>query len=205
MTPRALRRMMALAERADVIAIGPGLSQHPSAQRCLRDFLPKVRRPVVVDADALNALSGHAMLARGVKAPLVLTPHPGEMARLVGQSVAAVQRHRRAVALGAARLLQAIVVVKGHRTVVADPAGRAVVNTTGNPGMATGGMGDVLTGVIASLIGQGFDPYEAAVTGVRLHGLAGDLAARELGPVGLLASDVADRLPAAIRRALKSR
>lgn len=198
-SPSAIPRVLELASHATVIAIGPGLSRHPATQRCVRRLLPKVRLPSVVDADALNALVGHLDVVRHAKAPVILTPHPGEMARLLGCPVEAVQANRLRVARHAAARWRAIVVLKGHRTVVADPSGRTYVNATGNPGMATGGMGDVLAGAIAGLMGQGWAPFEAAATGVHLLGRAGDLAAKAVGPVGLLASDVAAMLPAAIR------
>ncbi|MBI4227518.1 MAG: NAD(P)H-hydrate dehydratase [Candidatus Omnitrophica bacterium] len=192
--------VLALAARADVVALGPGLSRAPATQQCVRRLLPKLPRPLVLDADGLNAVAERPELVRRARAPVILTPHPGELARLLGCSVEAIQRDRVRAAVSTARAWRAIVVLKGYRTVIADPSGKTVVNTTGNPGMATGGMGDVLAGVIAALVGQGFSPFDAAATGAHLHGLAGDLAARELGPVGLLASDVAARLPAAIRR-----
>ncbi len=194
--------LVALAARADVVALGPGLSSSPATQQCVRRLLPKLQRPLVLDADGLNAVAERPELVRRVRAPVILTPHPGEMARLLGRRVETIQRDRLAAAKATAKSWRAVVVLKGHRTVVADPGGKTFVNTTGNPGMATGGMGDVLAGVIAALVGQGFSPFDAAATGARLHGLAGDLAARALGPVGLLASDVAARLPAAIRRAM---
>lgn len=196
----ALPRILALAEQADVVALGPGLSRRPMTQRCVRQLIPRLAVPLVLDADGLNALAGHTDVLRRVKAPVILTPHPGEMARLIGRRVGGTAAERLRVAREAAKRWRAVVVLKGHRTVVASPAGRTHANRTGNPGMATGGMGDVLTGVIASLLGQGMGLFEAAATGVRLHGLAGDLAAKQLGPVGLLARDLADRLPAALRQ-----
>lgn len=202
MTAAAIPATLALLQRANVAAVGPGLSTAPPVQRMVRALLPQVTVPVVLDADGLNAMAGHTEAFRRRRAPLVLTPHPGEMARLLGCRREAVQHDRRRVAREAARRWRAVVVLKGHQTVIAGHDGRTVVNTTGHPGMATGGMGDLLTGVIAGLIGQGRGPFDAAVTGVWLHGRAGDLAAAAIGPVGLLARDVADRLPAAIRRVI---
>ena len=198
----AIPRIVALAARADVVALGSGLSRQPMTQRCVRQLLPRLTVPVVLDADGLNALVGHTGIVRRMKAPVVITPHPGEMARLLWETTESVQANRLKIARDAARQWRAVVVLKGHRTVVASPSGKTSVNTTGNPGMATGGMGDVLTGVIAGLIGQGMAPFEAAVAGVRLHGIAGDLAAQALGPVGLLARDVVAQLPAAINRGI---
>ncbi|OGX40908.1 MAG: NAD(P)H-hydrate dehydratase [Omnitrophica WOR_2 bacterium RIFCSPHIGHO2_02_FULL_68_15] len=196
----SLAPILALAARADVVALGPGLSSAPATQSCVRRLLPRLRRPLVLDADGLNAVAGRPELVRCLPAPAILTPHPGELARLLGRPVAAIQRDRLVAAKAASKAWRAVVVLKGHRTVIADPSGKALINRTGNPGMATGGMGDVLAGLIAALVGQGITPFDAAILGARLHGLAGDLAAREVGPVGLLASDVAARLPAAIQR-----
>lgn len=198
-SPAAIQKVHELAGRATAVALGPGLSQQPATQRFVRQLLPTLRLPCVVDADGLNALAGHLEILRHARAPLILTPHPGEMARLVGRRVEAVQADRLRIAHEAAARWRVVVVLKGHRTVVAAPTGRTYLNSTGHAGMATGGMGDVLTGVIGSLLGQGFAPFDAAVAGVYLHGRAGDLAARALGPVGLLATDVAAQLPAAIR------
>jgi NAD(P)H-hydrate epimerase len=131
------------------------------------------------------------------KAPSIVTPHPGEMSRLAGCTVTEIQRDRISAAGAFASRYSATVVLKGERTIVASPCGRVYVNLTGNPGMASAGMGDVLTGAIASLVGRGLDPLAAAASGVYLHGLAGDIAADEIGPEGILAGDVMRRLPAA--------
>jgi NAD(P)H-hydrate epimerase len=154
---------------------------------------------MVLDADALNVLVGATDVLRTASAPIVITPHPGEMARLLGVKVEEVQRHRLRTARTAAERFRVVVVLKGARTVVAEPEGDAFVVPTGNPGMATGGMGDVLTGAIAGLIGQRLSPLAAAWAGAYLHGLAGDLAAAARGPAGFLAREVADHLPAALR------
>lgn len=198
----SIQALAPLLRKADVLALGPGLSQRPEASAFARLLLRSVSLPVVLDADGINAFAGAArkQLARGDRA-LVITPHPGEMARLLGITTAAVQRDRSAVAAKAAKELNAVVVLKGHRTVVASPLGKRYGNTTGNPGMATAGAGDVLTGVIAALIGQGLPAFEAARAGVYLHGLAGDLAVRKVGQVSLTAGDVLSYLPAAFRRA----
>lgn len=188
-----------LAGAADVVACGPGLSRLPGPRAVVRRLLAECAVPLVLDADALNCLAGSTADLVHAKGPVVLTPHPGEMARLIDASPADVQRHRLQVARVAAERFRAVVVLKGARTVVADPAGEACVIPTGNPAMASGGMGDVLTGAIAGLIGQGLPPMTAAWVGAYLHGLAGDLAARALGPAGVLAREVADHLPPALR------
>ena len=164
-----------------------------------------VEQPVVLDADGVTAFSGHARaLLRKVKGPIVMTPHPGEMSHLLGVSVESVQRNRTQIVKKVAKELRATVVLKGHKTVVASPNGQVYVNSTGNPGMATAGMGDVLTGMIAALIGQGLDSFTAAKASVYLHGLAGDIAAKQVGQVSLIASDVLSAIPDAFHRVSRS-
>jgi NAD(P)H-hydrate epimerase len=153
----------------------------------------------VLDADALNALAGHTPLLERCKVPPILTPHPGEMARLVdGASTRTIQDDRIGTAVAFAQARHVLLVLKGARTVVAHPDGRAVVCPTGNPGMATAGTGDVLTGMLVGLLAQGLPPWDAACAGTYLHGLAGDLAAAERGLAGLVAGDVIDQIPAAL-------
>jgi len=190
-----------------VVAIGPGLSQHEETKRVVRHVVSVSEIPLIVDADGLNAFSGNADLLRARKARhLALTPHPGEMARLLGISSEHVQSDRLSVALRAANSWNAYVVLKGHRTIVATPDGRVFVNTTGNPGMATGGTGDVLTGILAGLTSQlGTAQWERVLSlGVYLHGLAGDIAAAEKGQHSLIASDLLDALPSAFRLSMKA-
>lgn len=203
LAPAAVATILEEAARAQALVLGPGLSRHSTAQQAVRRLLPKLRTPLVLDADGLNAVAGHSALVRHAAAPIVMTPHPGELSRVLNRSIDSIQRDRVRAAVSTAKAWRAIVVLKGHRTVIADPSGRHRINATGNPGMATGGMGDVLSGAIASLIGQGASPFEAAVAGAHLHGLAGDLAAAAIGPVGLLARDLAEQLPRAIRRAVR--
>jgi NAD(P)H-hydrate epimerase len=188
------------AGAADVVAVGPGLSTHPDTVRLVRGLLPRLTGPIVLDADGLNAFAGDASALRDIAGPLVITPHPGEMARLLGREVGEVQDDRVTAARTAARLVGGVAVLKGARTVVAGPDGRVLVIPTGNPAMATGGMGDVLTGAIAALLGAGLAPFDAAASAAYLHGLAGDLAAGSRGEVGLLASEVADAIPRALAR-----
>jgi NAD(P)H-hydrate epimerase len=195
----AATQIRGLASAADVLACGPGLSRLPGPSAVVRRLVAECATPIVLDADALNVLVGATDVLRTASAPIVITPHPGEMARLLGVKVEEVQRHRLRTARTAAERFRVVVVLKGARTVVADPEGEAFVVPTGNPGMATGGMGDVLTGAIAGLIGQRLSPLSAAWTGAFLHGLAGDLAAAARGPAGFLAREVADHLPAALR------
>ncbi|MBI3614964.1 MAG: NAD(P)H-hydrate dehydratase [Candidatus Omnitrophica bacterium] len=204
LSPHSVERLASLLLKADVLALGPGVSREPSAVKAVQHLVETVDLPIVLDADGIGAFAGAARKKLGrAKGSLVITPHPGEMAELLGVTVQTVQRDRLEIARKVAKELKVTVVLKGHRTVVASPAGKTVVNKTGNPGMATAGTGDLLTGMIAALIAQGLDPFSAAEAGVYLHGLAGDLAAAKVGQVGLIASDVLDSIPAAFHRAAK--
>lgn len=197
---KAVPELLSLVERVTVVALGPGLSQHSETKECVRRLLPRLAKPAVVDADGLNAIAEEPQVLKRLTLPVILTPHPGEMGRLIRLSAADVQRDRERIAKEFATTHRVVVVLKGHRTIVANVDGELYVNNTGNPGMATGGMGDVLTGVIAGLLGQGVLLFDAARLGVYLHGLAGDLAAEEIGEVGLIASDVLDRIPEALEQ-----
>ncbi|MBI3332651.1 MAG: NAD(P)H-hydrate dehydratase [Candidatus Omnitrophica bacterium] len=202
LSPHSVERLAPLLARADVVALGPGLSQEPPAMRAVQRLVAETELPVVLDADGVNAFSGAARRRLSkARVPVVITPHPGEMARLLGTTIQAVQRSRLRIAAKTARELRAVVVLEGHRSVVASATGRTYVNSTGNPGMATAGMGDMLTGIIAAFIGQGSDPFEAARAGVHLHGLAGDIAARRVGQPSLIASDLLAALPEAFKKA----
>ena len=188
-----------LAERCDVLAVGPGLGQSAGARALVRALVDQTKMPLVLDADGLNAFADDAagLVGRDGR-DLVITPHPGEMARLMGTTIDHVQTHRVEVARELATTRALYVVLKGARTVVATPEGAVSINVTGNPGMATGGTGDVLAGVVAAWLAQLLDAEAACVLGVFLHGLAGDLAAAEQGEVALIASDVADHLGPAV-------
>ncbi|MEW6276245.1 MAG: NAD(P)H-hydrate dehydratase [Bacillota bacterium] len=190
---------LALAERADVLALGPGITTHPETAAFVRKLLPSLRIPCVLDADGLNCLAGRPEIFRAVPVSVVITPHPGELARLTGKTVGQIQEDRIGAAAQAAQNWRVIALLKGAATVIASPAGEVYLNPTGNPGMATGGSGDVLTGVIAGLMAQGLDALSGAAAGAFLHGRAGDLAAKRRGVRGLLARDLLDCLPEAIR------
>lgn len=198
-TASALPRLNELLDISDAVAVGPGLSTQPGVYGVVEGLLRR-DRPLVIDADGLNVLAGRAEVLARANAPVVITPHPGELGRLVGTTAAAIQQDRPAAARRAAAEFRCVVVLKGARTIVARPDGEAFIISSGNPGMATGGMGDVLTGAIASFIGQGVAPADAAWMAAYLHGLAADLIAEERGTAGMLASEVAHRLPVAIRR-----
>ncbi|WP_410771050.1 NAD(P)H-hydrate dehydratase [Fontibacillus sp. BL9] len=193
----AAGEVLRLLEARDVLAVGPGLGRFPGEASFLRALWEGASRPLVVDADALNILAaaGGPAAWRRRDAATVLTPHPGEMARLTGLGTAEVQRDRIGVARRFAAEHRVTLVLKGARTVIASPDGRVFVNVTGHPGMATGGSGDVLTGVIAGLLAQGLDEVQAAVLGVYLHGLAGEQAAAgRANPASLLAGDIIEAL-----------
>jgi NAD(P)H-hydrate epimerase len=182
-----------LTARAAVVC-GPGLGLHPATRALVTEIVRRCTVPLVLDADALNAVAGTQTL--GTRAgPIVVTPHPGEMARLLGTDVASVQGDRPGAARRFARDNGVIVVLKGARTIVASPDGRAAISPTGNPGMASGGMGDVLAGVIGGLIAQGLSALEGATLGVFAHGAAGDAVAARRGEIGLLARDLMAELP----------
>ena len=191
----------ALVKGKTVLAIGPGISRHNETAEFVRTVVKKFETPMVLDADGLNAFEGKSSLLNAKDRTLVITPHPGEMARLTGMTIAAVQKDRLNVARNFAREHQVIVVLKGHRTLILAPDGTAWVNTTGNPGMATGGTGDILTGMVSGFVAQHpHDALQAVVAAVYLHGLAGDVAREIKGEHSLIATDLLDSLPEAFRR-----
>ncbi len=191
LSAREYGRLDAIMEGKTVIALGPGISRHPDTVQFIRAIVDKYPQPLVVDADGLNAFEGHTEKLNGGRRPLVLTPHPGEMARLAGLSTKQVQQDRMGIARSFARDHQCIVVLKGHQTLVAEPSGQVWVNMTGNPGMATGGTGDVLTGLIAGMIAQFPNGLVRAVcAAVWLHSYAGDRAAKVWSEQWLTATDL---------------
>ena len=194
----ARERVLELASGMDAIALGPGLSLDPESQDLARTLVHEVPKPMVVDADALSALAGHLDLLPRAAGPRALTPHPGEMARMLGRSIDAVQADRLEITRGFCRERRVALALKGAGTVVGGADGQVAVNPTGNPGMAKGGSGDVLTGVVGALLARGLDPALALQTGCYVHGLAGDLAARELGETAMIAGDIVEHLPAAL-------
>ena len=182
----------------DSIAIGPGLSRKESAVRAVSRLLEKYRGPLVIDADGVWALKGKLELLKGREVPPILTPHPGELGHLLDLTPDEINRRRMEVASQFAVKHGVVLVLKGAPTVIGTPGGFLWINTTGNPGLASGGTGDVLTGMIASLLAQGVPPVESAIAGVYLHGLAGDLAAADLSEYSLMAGDLLEYIPDAI-------
>lgn len=192
--------IVALAEKRDAVALGPGLGLAEETRALARALVSALPRPMVVDADALTALTDHLDVLRSAAGPRVLTPHPGEMARLLGTTVHDVQRDRVGTARTFATKHAVHLVLKGARTLIASPDGRVLINPTGNAGMASGGTGDVLTGIVGALLARGIDAARAAPAAVYLHGLAGDVAAARVGEEALIASDVIEALGEAFRR-----
>ncbi len=201
LTREAIPEVDRLAKSADVVVIGPGLGQNEDIADLLMSLIDSLGCPLLLDADALNAVAAHpALLDRlaGLHGDIIMTPHPGEFGRLTGLDAKTVQSQRRELAMAYARKHGVVLLLKGAGTVVTDGR-RVYVNTTGNPGMATGGTGDVLSGILGALIAQGLGLFDAAVLGVHVHGLAGDIARDQVGEVSLIASDLLNQLPEAFR------
>ncbi len=197
------KKIKDFVKNTDVLTVGPGLTQNKSTQSLVRKVISGIDKPMVIDADGLNALVGHLKMLHVSRSTLharILTPHPGEMARLTGISIKKIQVNRKDIAQKFAKEYKVSVVLKGHNTVVADYSGNLYINKTGNPGMATAGSGDVLTGMIAAFLGQGLNALDAAKYAVYLHGLAADLAAKEKTQISMIASDIIDKIPEAIKK-----
>jgi NAD(P)H-hydrate epimerase len=187
------------ARWADAVAAGPGLTRDPETAGVVRGLLA-LERPLVLDADALPALRGAVRALRRRKSPTVLTPHEGEFRALTGVDAGVLERDRVGVLRFWAARLRCVILLKGSPTLVAEPGGHVWFNSTGNPGMATAGAGDVLTGVVAALLAQGLSASQAAVAAAYIHGLAGDVAAETMGERSLMARDILDALPEAFGR-----
>ncbi len=201
----SLDQLKHLAEMADGIALGPGMGVDDDRMQVVEYMINSSRVPLVLDADALNCLALNVHILDNTGAPVIITPHPGEMARLMGCSTSEIQNDRIDAARSFSDRWGVITVLKGANSVIADPAGNIYINTTGNPGMASGGMGDLLTGVITSFVCQGMKPVEAACAGVYIHGLAGDLMAEEKGQHGLAAAEAGMYIPGAIKKTKEGR
>lgn len=228
LSERAYTKIVRFAKKCDCIAIGPGLSQNSQTQALIRSLVRDLDMPMVVDADGLNAMVGHLEILRatsnerrarsnpslrsgplaekshssasGERRATVITPHPGEMSRLINKKASLIQKNRKDVAKEFTDEYNVTTVLKGYRTVVASPGKRVYINSTGNPGMASGGCGDVLVGIIAAFLAQGMDGFKAARLAVYVHGLAGDIAAKEKGEVSLRATDLLKFLPEAFKK-----
>ena len=194
-----LNDIMTHSKDVDVVALGPGIGVNPNTIEMVKYILENLKKPIVLDADGINCVCQCKDVLLSRNETTIITPHPGEMSRLINVDISEIQKNREKYSMEVAKRYDVIVVLKGSRTVVCD--GKDIyINTTGNPGMSTAGSGDVLTGVIASLLGQRIDALDAAKLGVYLHGLAGDIAKEEKGEYGLIASDIIDYIPTAINK-----
>jgi ADP-dependent NAD(P)H-hydrate dehydratase / NAD(P)H-hydrate epimerase len=196
----SLKGILSFSGECDVVAAGPGLGASGEVKKLVSDMLKKITAPLVLDADGLNAIAGKMSILKKRNAATVLTPHVGEMARMMKKDAELIGEQRLEMAKELASDTGCVVCLKGHKTVIAEASGRSFVNNTGNSGMATGGSGDVLTGIIASFIGQGLEPYSASVSAVYLHGLAGDIACQKKGAFSMIASDIIECLPEAFAK-----
>lgn len=196
---KSLDRILEFQERVDAIALGPGIGQEPGTQNLVRELVARLTKPLVIDADGLNALAGHLDLLNKRKHPTILTPHPGEMARLQNTTAAEVQGQRLHTARSFVSQRNVHLILKGARSVIADPSGELYVNPTGNSGLAKGGSGDVLTGLLVGLLAQGVNPLESAICATYIHGFAGDLAARAIGERAMIPSDMISHIASAFR------
>jgi len=181
------------------IAIGPGLSFQANTKKFILKIISTSTQPLVIDADGINALKNNLHILKKTETPKILTPHPGEMARMLEESKSMVEKNRKKIASEFARKYHCTLLIKGNQTVVAAQDGKVYVNKTGNPGMATAGSGDVLTGMITAFLGQGLNSFAACKYAVFLHGKAGDLAAQQKTRLALMASDIIDHIPSALK------
>ena len=200
LSEKSLKHALASLKSKTSLAIGPGISVNKSTEKFLLSLLTKLRVPVVADADAVNIIAKNKVVLKKLKVPVILTPHPGEMARLTGKSSKEIQSSRVEIARKFAVNYNCYLILKGARSVIATPKGRVYINPTGNPGMSSGGMGDILTGVISGLISQKYSPEDACLLGTFIHGLSGDIVAEKIGISGITATDVANSIPEALKQ-----
>ncbi|MTI68169.1 MAG: NAD(P)H-hydrate dehydratase [Firmicutes bacterium] len=195
----SIKEVKKLIENYDALAIGPGIGVDIERTKFIKKILKDTKKTIVLDADGLNCISKEADILLKRKDETVITPHPGELSRLLDKSISEIQNNREKYAKETSKKFNVITVLKGSETIITNKKGETFINNTGNPGMATAGSGDVLTGLITSFIAQGISPYNAAILGVYLHGLAGDIAALDKGEYGLTAMDIIDNIPYAIK------
>lgn len=201
-TKNSLSDILEGVQGIDAIAIGPGIGVDEEISYIIEEIIRNHNKPMVIDADGINCLSLNPEILYNLNQPIIITPHPGELARLLDKSIKEIQENRIYYSKYASGKYNIIVVLKGYNTVVASPEGEVYINATGNPGMATAGSGDLLTGIIASFIGQGLSPIDASKLGVYCHGLAGDLAAFHKGEYGIIATDILENIPYSIKKIL---
>jgi NAD(P)H-hydrate epimerase len=198
LSPEALSQIEDILKEQDVLAVGPGISQRPQTAQLIRELLPKMKLPLVIDADGVNNLT--VDILNELNAPTILTPHPGELSRLIKKPIAQIERDRVGTAKEFACNYNVVLVLKGVPTVTSLPSGEVYINPTGNSGLASGGSGDVLTGIIAGLLAQGAKPGEAGFMGAYIHGLIADLLKEELGERAMIAGDLVRKMPEALKR-----
>lgn len=189
--------LLEMCEKSSAVVIGCGLSVCDDTKNLVQSVITNCEKPLVIDADALNCICNKPEILKNLKVPAIITPHPGEMARLLHSTPKTVNSNRENTAIDFAKKFGVVTVLKGAGTIIASPDGEVYINHTGNSGMATGGSGDVLSGIIGSLLAQGASPINAAAAGVFLHGTIGDLAAEELGKISMLPTDMIDMIPTA--------
>lgn len=189
--------LLEMCEKSSAVVIGCGLSVCDDTKNLVQSVITNCKKPLVIDADALNCICNKPEILKNLKAPAIITPHPGEMARLLHSTPKTVNSNRENTAIDFAKKFGVVTVLKGAETIIASPDGEVYINHTGNSGMATGGSGDVLSGIIGSLLAQGAAPINAAAAGVFLHGTIGDLAAEKLGKISMLPTDMIDMIPTA--------
>ncbi|MCM8783541.1 MAG: NAD(P)H-hydrate dehydratase [Candidatus Omnitrophica bacterium] len=199
---KAKDKILDFLKKCDCIIVGPGLSRNKETQELARFLLKKIDLPIVLDADGINALEGYKKILEEIKSDLILTPHIGEFSRLTGISIEKIKENKISVVKNFLKSYNMTLVLKGYQTIVAQQDKEIYINKTGNPGMASAGSGDVLTGMIGGFLAQKISPFESAKLGVYLHGLAGDLAKKEKTDYGLIASDILENIPKAIKRLL---
>lgn len=189
--------LLEMCEKSSAVVMGCGLSVCDDTKNLVQSVITNCEKPLVIDADALNCICNKPEILKNLKAPAIITPHPGEMARLLHSTPKTVNSNRENTAIDFAKKFGVVTVLKGEGTIIASPDGEVYINHTGNSGMATGGSGDVLSGIIGSLLAQGASPINAAAAGVFLHGTIGDLAAEKLGKISMLPTDMIDMIPTA--------
>lgn len=189
--------LLEMCEKSSAVVIGCGLSVCDDTKNLVQSVITNCEKPLVIDADALNCICNKPEILKNLKVPAIITPHPGEMARLLHSTPKTVNSNRENTAINFAKKFGVVTVLKGAGTIIASPDGEVYINHTGNSGMATGGSGDVLSGIIGSLLAQGASPINAAAAGVFLHGTIGDLAAEKLGKISMLPTDMIDMIPTA--------
>jgi len=196
----AFPKIKTFLKSTDVLIIGPGLGRNKSTYALVRKIIRASSLPIVIDADALNALNHHLKILKRHKGETILTPHTKEMSGLFGIAIDYIKKNRKLVAKKFAKDYNTTIILKGHRSIVASGIGKFYINKTGNPGMATAGSGDVLSGIVGAFLAQGLDAFSAAKYAAHIHGLAGDIAALDKTQMGLIASDIIDKIPTAIKK-----